>query len=143
MGYRNGSWISFCFVLILLFGLFLSWMPEAADGLAVELPGGGEAALSSLNGKGTQKSAFLTSVGEKVQGNLDNDVLYYIVVDRFFDGEPANNIPEFAFDTPPELLGTEQHQYNEMNKLLLHHIYDPTHRFMGMYWGGDLQGVIE
>ena len=143
MGYRNGSWMSFCLGVILLVGLFLSWIPEAADVLAVQLPRVGEAASSSFSRKGTQRSVFLTRVGEKVRGNLDNDVLYYIVVDRFFDGEPANNIPEFAFDTPPELLGTEHHQYNEMNKLLLHHIYDPTHRFMGMYWGGDLQGVID
>ena len=36
-----------------------------------------------------------------VPGNLKNDVLYYIVVDRFFDGETENNIPNFAFTDVP------------------------------------------
>ncbi len=77
-----------------------------------------------------------------VPGNLNNDVLYYIVVDRFFDGETENNIPNFAFtDAPGE--GREQHLYNEMNKLLLRHTYDPTRSYMAMYWGGDLKGIVE
>ena len=77
-------------------------------------------------------------------GNLGNEVLYYIVVDRFLDGDEGNNIPEFAF---PEGInqGVNENSalYNQMNRVLLNYMYDPTHRYMGMYWGGDLQGVIE
>ncbi|HHP7244389.1 MAG TPA: alpha-amylase family glycosyl hydrolase, partial [Elainellaceae cyanobacterium] len=46
------------------------------------------------------------------------ETVYFIVVDRFFDGDPSNN------EGPnPEL-------------------YDPTRTEWGKYWGGDLQGVI-
>ncbi|MGK7877179.1 MAG: alpha-amylase family glycosyl hydrolase [Xenococcaceae cyanobacterium] len=79
----------------------------------------------------------------KTRGNLENDVLYYIVVDRFLDAEPENNIPGFAFADAPSLEDPEKHLYNEMNKLLLRHTYDPTHTYMAMYWGGDLKGVIQ
>ncbi len=47
------------------------------------------------------------------------DVIYFIVVDRFFDGDPDNNAgqnPQF---------------------------FDAERKDWGKYWGGDLQGVIE
>ncbi|MFQ3614158.1 MAG: cyclomaltodextrin glucanotransferase, partial [Cyanobacteriota bacterium] len=45
------------------------------------------------------------------------ETLYFLVVDRFFDGDPDNN------EGPnPEL-------------------YDPEGQDWGKYWGGDLQGV--
>ena len=55
------------------------------------------------------------------RGNFGNDVIYYIVVDRFFDGESGNNVPEFAFaddsdDSRPERL------YKAMNRLMLNHM---------------------
>ena len=47
------------------------------------------------------------------------ETLYFIVVDRFHDGDPNNS------DGPnPE-------------------IYDPTRTKWGKYWGGDLQGIID
>ncbi|OLP19972.1 cyclomaltodextrin glucanotransferase [Leptolyngbya sp. 'hensonii'] len=47
------------------------------------------------------------------------ETIYFIVVDRFFDGDPDNS------EGPnPEL-------------------YDPDGQDWGRYWGGDLQGVIE
>ncbi|MEG3849158.1 alpha-amylase family glycosyl hydrolase [Microcoleus sp. herbarium19] len=47
------------------------------------------------------------------------ETIYFIVVDRFYDGDPANN------EGPnPEL-------------------YDPEGQDWGKYWGGDLQGVID
>ncbi|MCJ2542780.1 alpha-amylase family glycosyl hydrolase [Thermostichus vulcanus] len=47
------------------------------------------------------------------------ETLYFLVVDRFFDGDPDNN------EGPnPEL-------------------YDPEGQDWGKYWGGDLQGVID
>lgn len=47
------------------------------------------------------------------------ETIYFIVVDRFFDGDPSN-----SEGTNPEL-------------------YDPTGQDWGKYWGGDLQGVID
>jgi cyclomaltodextrin glucanotransferase len=47
------------------------------------------------------------------------ETIYFIVVDRFYDGEPNNNS-----GSNPEL-------------------YDPTAQDWGKYWGGDLQGVID
>ncbi|MBD1813457.1 alpha-amylase family glycosyl hydrolase [Microcoleus vaginatus DQ-U2] len=47
------------------------------------------------------------------------ETIYFIVVDRFYDGDPANN------EGPnPEL-------------------YDPEGKDWGKYWGGDLHGVID
>lgn len=47
------------------------------------------------------------------------ETIYFIVVDRFYDGDPDNS------EGPnPEL-------------------YDPTGEDWGKYWGGDLQGVID
>lgn len=47
------------------------------------------------------------------------ETIYFIVVDRFYDGDPTNNEGK-----NPEL-------------------YDPKHQDWGKYWGGDLQGVID
>lgn len=47
------------------------------------------------------------------------ETIYFIVVDRFFDGDPENS------EGPnPEL-------------------YDPENKDWGKYWGGDLQGIID
>ena len=47
------------------------------------------------------------------------ETVYFIIVDRFHDGDPSNN------EGP--------------NKEL----YDPTRQKWGKYWGGDLQGIID
>jgi len=47
------------------------------------------------------------------------ETLYFVVVDRFYDGDPENNQ-----GPNPEL-------------------YDPDQQDWGKYWGGDLQGVID
>ncbi len=47
------------------------------------------------------------------------ETIYFIIVDRFFDGDPSNNQ-----GTNPEL-------------------YDATRQQWGKYWGGDLQGIID
>ncbi|MBW4650521.1 MAG: cyclomaltodextrin glucanotransferase [Kastovskya adunca ATA6-11-RM4] len=47
------------------------------------------------------------------------ETIYFVVVDRFYDGDPENN------EGPnPEL-------------------YDPEKQEWGKYWGGDLQGIID
>ncbi|BAY22536.1 glycoside hydrolase, starch-binding protein [Calothrix sp. NIES-2100] len=47
------------------------------------------------------------------------ETIYFIIVDRFHDGDPSNNP-----GAHPEL-------------------YDPTKQKWGKYWGGDLQGIID
>lgn len=75
-------------------------------------------------------------------GNMGNEVLYYILVDRFCDGDKGNDIPDFAF--PVDLSMTpEQRRHNKIVRSLLPMIHDPSQRYMGLYWGGDLQGVID
>lgn len=46
------------------------------------------------------------------------EVIYQIVTDRFFDGDPANN-------DPPQSAG----------------LYDPSRTDWRLYWGGDLEGI--
>ncbi len=76
------------------------------------------------------------------KGNLRNEVLYYITVDRFYDGDQRNNVPDFAFPTSVNQ-DRKQQVYNQINRSLIHHAYDPSHRYVGMFWGGDLEGVIQ
>ncbi len=78
----------------------------------------------------------------KAKGNLENEVLYYIAVDRFADGDLANNIPDFAFPIDAEIDPT-QRAYHQANRSIIQYSYDPSHRYVNMYWGGDLAGIIE
>ncbi|HSE19257.1 MAG TPA: alpha-amylase family glycosyl hydrolase [Pyrinomonadaceae bacterium] len=50
--------------------------------------------------------------------DFKQEVIYQIVIDRFFDGDTKNN-------DPPQSAG----------------LYDPTHTHWRAYWGGDLQGI--
>lgn len=77
-----------------------------------------------------------------VPGNLENDILYYIVVDRFFDGEPGNNIPDFAFPLNGDL-DPAQRAYNQLNRAIAAAGFDPTRRYVNLRWGGDLDGIIQ
>lgn len=47
------------------------------------------------------------------------ETIYFIVVDRFFDGDPDNSVGANA------------------------ELFDPNRQDWGKYWGGDLQGVID
>jgi 4-alpha-glucanotransferase len=58
------------------------------------------------------------AIGSGAKGFSPSDVLYLIMIDRFFDGDPSNN-------DPPQSRG----------------LYDPKNKFY--YHGGDLQGVID
>jgi glycosidase len=51
-------------------------------------------------------------------GNFKPQVIYQIVTDRFFDGDPTN-------DDPPQSKG----------------LFDPTRTNFQMYWGGDFAGI--
>jgi len=116
--------------LAVLIAVLLWWGP------AIALPSSLPEALGVSNSELDQGIPTLT------RGGLENDVLYYIVVDRFQDGDSSNNLPEYAFPLTPDL-SPKQRAYNAMNRLLLRHGYDPTHRYIGLYWGGDLAGVIQ
>ena len=72
------------------------------------------------------------------RSNLANDVLYYITVDRFFDGEPGNDRPRFAFES-----ANQSPSYQRANRLLVEQAYDPTHRYINLFWGGDLEGILQ
>lgn len=110
------------------------------------------------------------------KGGLENDILYYILVDRFQDGDSGNNIPEYAFDNKSEKLADQLKNkikytdayfqkynshlksknksdprqmvqetvlYNQINNALIKSEYDPSKRYMGQYFGGDLEGIIQ
>ncbi|MEO1185956.1 MAG: cyclomaltodextrin glucanotransferase, partial [Cyanobacteria bacterium J06636_27] len=47
------------------------------------------------------------------------ETIYFIVVDRFYDGNPRNN------------------------KGFNSELYDPDREEWGKYWGGDLKGIID
>jgi glycosidase len=76
------------------------------------------------------------------RGNLGNEILYYITIDRFFDAVVENNIPNYAFPVNSQL-APETQTYNQANRLIIEHTYDPSHRYTKLYWGGDLAGIIE
>lgn len=68
-------------------------------------------------------------------GKLGNDVLYYIFVDRFFDGDPNNNTPKV------NVASNGSRATTQLEQKLSNMIYDPSHRLFGLYFGGDLEGV--
>ena len=53
-------------------------------------------------------------------GDFKTGFIYQVMLDRFFDGNPAN-------DNPPSAKG----------------LNDPTHQNWKLYWGGDLKGLTE
>jgi glycosidase len=83
-----------------------------------------------------------SDLGAEGRGHLKNDVLYYIQVDRFVDGDPTNNIPLDAFARDNSASESVQN-HREANRVLLPYLYDPTHRYINLYWGGDLAGITQ
>ena len=86
--------------------------------------------------------------GVEGRGHLKNDVLYYIQVDRFVDGDPSNNIPLDAFvmdNAKSQFISKSKsiQRERESNRVLLPYLYDPTHRYINLYWGGDLAGITQ
>lgn len=140
MNYKSRNWLYILLQFLLSLGILVGICISSP--LLAESSGQANQEVSKINSfvSRPEKKVLRPGKTTKIPGNLGNDVLYYIVVDRFLDANPENNIPEFAFETAAS---TEDELYNQINQLLLHHIYDPQHRFMGMYWGGDLEGVIQ
>ncbi len=88
------------------------------------------------------------SYGSVINGSLDGEVLYYIIVDRFHDGNEKNNIPDWAFPVVENSEGLtsdelQQNQKNRWSKFWLDKIYDKSKRNIQHYQGGDLEGVIK
>lgn len=73
----------------------------------------------------TCKPSPATVVGSA--GNMKPDVVYQIVTDRFFDGDPSNNDP--AGDTG--LYDVSKAPRNSPNA------------YWQLYWGGDLKGITQ
>lgn len=81
---------------------------------------------------------------QQIKGNLGNEILYYILVDSFFNGEPANDIPIYAFPLDNKNLPEREITYNQANQLLLPMMFAPNSLDnFGLYAGGDLKGVLE
>jgi glycosidase len=68
-------------------------------------------------------------------GKLGNDILYYIFVDRFYDGDRSNNRGRIntAINGDPKTAQLEQ----QISRLT----HDPNQRLFGLFFGGDLEGV--
>ena len=74
-------------------------------------------------------------------GNLGNDVIYSIVIDRFFSGNYENDIPDFAFAGDSAY---EQNNRYWLYKMFFWHARENRNRVSADgYWGGDLQGVVD
>jgi len=73
-------------------------------------------------------------------GGLGNDIIYSIMVDRFANGNDANDIPHFAFPGDGAYDRTNRYWLDRM------HYLNASEEKSGVkidaYWGGDLQGVV-
>jgi glycosidase len=83
----------------------------------------------------TQQESYGANAWQNSSGQLGNDVLYYVMVDRFADGDRGNNRP-FIPDSIPANPSQRQ-----IEQRLSDASYDPNHRLFGLFFGGDLQGV--
>jgi len=85
---------------------------------------------------GTQaKDKKASAPWQQQTGQLENDILYYIMVDRFADSDPTNNKPLIPDSIPPNP------KRRQIEQRLSDASYDPGHRLLGLFHGGDLQGV--
>jgi len=72
---------------------------------------------------------------------LGNEVIYSIMIDRFYSGRQSNDVPDFAFPGDSD--------YDRHNRYWLYKTFawnldeDRSRATIDTYWGGDLQGVID
>lgn len=100
------------------------------EGLANRFSKAYSSLISGSKQKRQSQSNWMNS-----SGKLGNDVLYYVMVDRFADGDRGNNRP-FIPDSDPPNPGQRQ-----IEQKLSDASYDPNRRLFGLFFGGDLQGV--
>lgn len=75
-------------------------------------------------------SIFISST-VVASSRMGNEVIYLIMVDRFFNGNPQNDIPLYAATT-------------DLDRMLMQRMLDPTHHEdYNRNFGGDLRGVIQ
>lgn len=86
-------------------------------------------------GRGGHRNGTPGGSWQNATGQLGNDVLYYVMVDRFSDGDPGNNTPIIPDSIPPNP------RQRQIEQQLSDASYDPNRRLFGLYYGGDLQGV--
>ena len=86
----------------------------------------------------------INSAAEGFKKGLDNDIIYYILIDRFYDGNPDNNIPTWAFPSSYELKNKDKgaSMILENQHYWLEKMFDWEKKKFQHYWGGDIQGVI-
>jgi glycosidase len=83
-------------------------------------PGVSRANTSSKSTSALSMTASRRTASVLNDADFQPDVIYQVVTDRFFDGDPANN-------NPPGDKG----------------LYDPTKTNWKKYWGGDLAGLTQ
>ena len=64
----------------------------------------------------------------KAYSKLENDIIYYIIVDRFVDGDSRNNIPNFAFPLNEQIEEKfpKYANYAKRNRYWLPRMFDET-----------------
>ena len=66
-------------------------------------------------------SIFLTSCStNSINNNPKSDVIYQVIVDRFYNGDKSNDDPQISKG-----------------------LFDGTHQNWKLYWGGDIKGLTE
>ncbi len=93
-----------------------------------------------------EKTRKPASVGKApADYGLDNDIIYYIMIDRFYDSNYQNNVPNWAYplDFQSKSKDPESAAANNDQRFWANQMVDwSKEKKFQHYWGGDLQGVI-
>ena len=82
-------------------------------------------------------------------GFKDDDVMYFIMVDRFYDANKENNVPLYAYPVPEHyekvtpLNAPVEYQENLKSRYWAKKVFSEDKSYPKKYWGGDLQGVYD
>ncbi|MEI6093771.1 MAG: alpha-amylase family glycosyl hydrolase, partial [bacterium] len=78
-------------------------------------------------------SSLFTSVPNNTE--IKDEIIYSLMIDRFYDGDLKNNVPEYAYQGNTI--------YDKWNRDMLVKMYDKDKETWNKYWGGDLKGLYE
>ena len=112
----------------------MNGLHSLADGVRFRICSGASA-LSALV-MASMSTCLPTPVSAST-GGLGNDVIYSIMVDRFYSGNEDNDVPNFAFPGDDEIARDNRYWLSRM-----HYRSSEGGVAMDGYWGGDLQGVV-
>jgi len=80
---------------------------------------------------------------------IGKEIIYYVMIDRFFDGNVNNNVPNWAFPAPeawkykdPKSKEFAWYKRNINEQKWLEKMQDGSGKHFQHYQGGDLQGVL-